>query len=170
MKLTDFNSLFVHELKDLLNAELQLAKALPKMAKAVSNDKLRSALEDHLEETKEHAERLKTVLKSLGESTHSERCPAMEGLLEEGAELLEHGQGAEPGVLDAAIIASAQRVEHYEIAAYGCARTFADMLGNQKAVDLLQKTLDEEGAANTLLTQIAEKHVNPSAMVHTGSK
>lgn len=164
MKLTDLNSLFVHELKDLLNAELQLLKALPKMAKAATDEQLRFAIEEHLEETREHAERLKTILKSLGESTQSTRCPAMAGLVQEGAELLEKAHDAEPAVLDAGIIASAQRVEHYEIAAYGCARTFAEMLGKRKAADLLQKSLDEEGAANKVLNEIAQKHVNPIAL------
>jgi len=166
MKLTDFNSLFVHELKDLLNAELQLVKAMPKLAKAATDARLRRALEDHLDETKEHAERLRTILKSLGESSHSEHCPAMEGLIAEGASLLEHGVAVDPAVLDAAIIATAQRVEHYEIAAYGCARTFAHLLGNHKAETMLQETLDEEGAADSLLTDIAETQVNPSAMAH----
>lgn len=164
MKLKDMNALFVHELKDLLHAEKQLTKALPKMAKAAESKQLRSAFEEHLQQTQGHVERLETILKDLGESTRAIKCEGMEGLLKEGDEILKQDGKTDQGVLDAALIAAAQRVEHYEIAGYGAARTFARMLGHSKAAELLQTTLDEEGAADKKLTQIAEKQVNLQAV------
>jgi ferritin-like metal-binding protein YciE len=161
MKLDSLKKLLVHELKDLYSAEKQLIKALPKMAKAATHDELRQAFEDHLEETEEHAERLEQVFEMLGASARTEKCKAMQGLIEEAQDLMK--EDAEPDVMDAALIASAQRVEHYEIAGYGCARTYAELLGEDEAAALLQKTLDEEGATDHKLTEIAESAINLEA-------
>jgi len=162
MKMKSFEDLFHHELKDLYSAEKQLTKALPKMAKAASNEELRQAFEDHLEETEGQIERLEQIFKQLEiPTTRVQKCKAMEGLIEEGKEILE--EDMEPELLDAALICAAQRVEHYEIAAYGCARTFAQRLGYGEIADLLQTTLDEEGNADKKLTEIAESVVNQEA-------
>lgn len=161
MKLTSLTNLFTHELKDLYSAEKQLVKALPKMAKAATNPDLKAGFEQHLEETKEHAVRLEKLLAALDQSTRGPKCKAMEGLLEEGADLME--EEADPEVLDAALITAAQKVEHYEIAGYGSARTFAELLGNKEAVKVLQTTLDEEGATDKKLTKLATSVVNLEA-------
>lgn len=160
MKLKDMNSLLVFEVKDLLNAEKQLTKALPKMAKAASHDKLRQAFEDHLRETEQHVTRLERVCEELGVAARGEKCAAMEGLIKEGSEIIEQ-DGADAAVKDAALIAAAQRVEHYEIAAYGSARAFAEQLGLTEVAELLQQTLDEEGAADKKLNDLALREVNP---------
>jgi ferritin-like metal-binding protein YciE len=162
MKAKGFKDLFELELKDMYSAEKQLTKALPKMAKAATNAELKEAFESHLAETEGQIERLEKIFDQLGIS-HSrvEKCKAMEGLVEEGKKIME--EGLEPHVLDAALICAAQRVEHYEIAAYGCARTFAQQLGQQEIADLLQETLDEEGNADKKLTEIAESVVNQEA-------
>ncbi|HUE70909.1 MAG TPA: ferritin-like domain-containing protein [Pirellulaceae bacterium] len=154
----NMNDLLVHELKDLYSAEKQLIKALPKMIKAADNEELRSALENHMGETEEHVSRLESILSELEIPTRGAKCQAMEGLIEEGKSILEDEM--EDEVRDAAIICAAQRVEHYEIAAYGCARTFAQQLGYDDAAQLLQQTLDEERAADEKLTQIAMGRVN----------
>ena len=161
MKLTTLEDLWVHELRDLYSAENQLIKALPKMAKAASSDELREAFESHLEETKEHSRRLEQIFEEIGVSSRGKKCKGMEGLIEEGKEILD--EDAEDTVKDAAIIAAAQRVEHYEMAGYGCARTYAQILGHQEAAELLQQTLDEEGAADKKLTEIAESSINVEA-------
>ncbi len=161
MKLDSLENLFVHEIKDLLSAEKQLVKALPKMAKGASNPSLKSAIEAHLEQTKGHVERLEKVFELLGKTGRAEHCKAMEGLIEEGADLLEE-EGAET-VKDAALIGAAQRVEHYEIAAYGTARTLAEILGQAEAVNLLQQTLDEEKETDSKLTELALKEINVEA-------
>jgi ferritin-like metal-binding protein YciE len=161
MKLGTMHDLFVDEVKDLYNAEHQLVKALPKMAKGASSPELQAAFEEHLEQTKVHAERLETIAEKLEFSPKGKKCKAMEGLIEEGAEVLE--ANGEPSVKDAALIAAAQRVEHYEMAGYGCARTFAQVLGYTDAADLLQETLDEEGDTDKRLTEIAESSVNAAA-------
>jgi ferritin-like metal-binding protein YciE len=164
MKIKSFEDLFHHELKDLYSAEKQLTKALPKMAKAATNADLKEAFESHLQETEGQLERLEKILGQLGVSTaRVEKCKAMEGLIEEGKEILE--EDLDPQLLDAALICAAQRVEHYEIAGYGCARTFAQMLGHDDIVELLQATLDEEGNADKKLTEIAESFVNEEAQV-----
>lgn len=155
MKIDTLREMFVEELKDLYNAENQLIKALPKMAKAASSADLKKAFESHLKETKMHVERLEQVFASLDEAAKGKRCKAMEGLVEEGAEWMD--EDADPDVMDAGLIACAQRVEHYEMAGYGCVRTYAQVLGESKAASLLQKTLDEEGAADKKLTQLAER-------------
>jgi len=161
MKLESVENLFLHELKDLLSAEKQLVKALPKMAKGAASEALREAFEDHLEQTKEHVERLESIFENLGKAARAEHCKAMEGLVEEGADLLE--EDGEDMVKDAALIGAAQKVEHYEIASYGTARTFAELLGNDKAVQLLQQTLDEEKETDAKLTELAMSEINVEA-------
>jgi ferritin-like metal-binding protein YciE len=152
------------QLADLLNAEKQLVKALPKAAKNASSDELRDAIESHLQETQEHVTRLERIIEGLENKPKAHKCAAMQGLVEEAGEVLE--SDGDPAVKDAAIIAGAQRIEHYEIAGYGCARTFANMLGRTEDADLLQATLDEEHAADRLLNQLAETVVNHRA-AHT---
>jgi len=162
MKSKTFQDLLELELKDLYSAEKQITKALPKMAKAATNEELKQAFESHLEETEGQIERLETILKQLDISfARVEKCKAMEGLIEEGKEIME--EGLEPEVLDAALICAAQKVEHYEIAGYGCARTFAQQLGHSDIADLLQETLDEEGQTDKKLNDIAENVVNQEA-------
>jgi ferritin-like metal-binding protein YciE len=161
MSLDSLNALFLDELKDLYSAENQLVKAIPKMAKAVSSPDLRSGFEEHLEQTKNHVKRLEQIIGALGGSPKGKKCKAMEGLIEEGKELM--GEDAEPSVMDAALIAAAQKVEHYEIASYGTARTWAELLGQSKAVRLLQQTLDEEKATDEKLSKLALLTVNEDA-------
>jgi ferritin-like metal-binding protein YciE len=162
MKLDTLKKLYVEELRDLYNAENQLLKALPKMAKGASSGELKQAFEDHLEQTKEHVERLDEIFERLGEKPTGKTCKAMKGLIEEGAEMLE--EDGEESVIDAGLIGAAQRVEHYEIAAYGTVRTFANLLGEEEAVDLLQQTLDEEGETDKQLSELAEEVVNQEAL------
>lgn len=164
MKLASLQDLYIEELRDLYSAEIQITKALPKMAKAATAPKLKSAFEEHLEQTKGHVDRLEDIFKKLGKSPSGKTCAAMKGLIEEGSELLEQKDKADPEVLDAGLIAAAQRVEHYEMAGYGTVRTFARQLGEDEAVDLLQKTLDEEGETDKKLTALAEKAVNAKAV------
>ena len=156
--LNDLNDLLIDQLRDLYNAESQLTKALPKMAKAATNPELRTAFETHLKQTEEHVSRLEQVFESLGEKAKGKTCYAMKGLVEEGSEAIK--EDAEANVKDAALIAAAQRVEHYEIAAYGTVRTYARQLGHKAAATLLDKTLQEEGETDKLLTTIAETHIN----------
>jgi ferritin-like metal-binding protein YciE len=153
-KLKNLEELLVDELKDLYSAETQLIKALPKMAEAASNPQLKKAFEGHLEQTRGHAERLIQALGLLGESEGGKTCHAMKGLVDEGSEAIK--VDAPDSVRDADLIGAAQRVEHYEIAAYGCARAFALKLGRKEIADLLQLTLKEEGEANKKLTSIAD--------------
>jgi ferritin-like metal-binding protein YciE len=154
MKLTSLEELFQDQLKDLYSAEGQLVKALPKMAKAATSDDLREAFERHLEETRGHVERLDEIASTTGTKPTGKKCKAMEGLVEEGKEVLE-GDGEGP-FIDLALIAAAQRVEHYEISAYGSFRALAEYMGRTEVVQLLQETLDEESAADEKLTGIAE--------------
>jgi ferritin-like metal-binding protein YciE len=153
-KITNLESLLIDEIRDLYNAETQLIKALPKMAEAASNDELKEAFEGHLEETKGHAERLVKACKLLGESEKGKTCHAMKGLVEEGGEAIK--LDAPPAVRDADLIGAAQRVEHYEMAAYGCARAFAIKIGRDDVAQLLDANLKEEGAANKKLMEIAQ--------------
>ncbi len=162
MKLKTLHDLYVDELKYLYNAENQLLKALPKMAKAASDPQLAQAFTDHLEETTGHVDRLEKIFKKLDASPKGKKCKAMEGLLEEGKDLM--AEDAAPSVMDAALIAAAQRVEHYEMAGYGCVRTYARLLGYEEAADLLQETLDEEGTADKKLTDLAETIINAEAV------
>ncbi len=162
MKLTTLGELLAEQLKDIYNAENQLVKALPKMAKAASSEELRGAFESHLTETQHQVERLEEIFKRLNIKPGRKKCKAMEGLIAEGQETI--SEDAEPMVHDAALIAAAQRVEHYEIAAYGCARTFASLLGDQQTVDLLEESLHEESQADTKLTAIAMSGINQGAI------
>jgi ferritin-like metal-binding protein YciE len=162
MKLESLEDLFAHHLQDLYSAEKQITRALPKLAKAVEDPDLAEALESHLEETKEHVTRLETIFEELDKSPGRKKCVGMEGLLEEGSELIE--EEPDPMVLDAGVISAAQRVEHYEIAAYGTAVEWARLLGYDQAEKLLQRTLDEESAANEKLTALAEEGINEAAM------
>jgi len=161
MSTESVKELLIEELKDLYDAEKQLVKALPKMAKAASDEELKAGLTSHLEETKEHVARLERVFKLLDEPAKSKTCPAMKGLIEEGAEALEEKE--ESAVRDAQIIGSAQRIEHYEMAAYGTARTLAETLGEDEVAEILQATLDEEGEADKKLTAAAAT-VNEAAL------
>ncbi len=153
--LQNLQDLFIHELRDLYNAEQQLVTALPKMASAASTPELKEAFNHHLEQTRNHVTRLNTVFSELGTTGGGEECEAMKGLIKEGEDIINATAG-NSAVKDAALIAAAQRVEHYEIAGYGTVRTYAQELGHSKAADLLQKTLDEEGKANKKLTSLAE--------------
>ena len=161
MEMNDLQDLMVENLKDLYSAETQLMKALPKVAKAVENEELRDALEMHLKQTEGHAKRLEQILKSMGEKPGGKKCKAMEGLIEENKEMLE--EDAAPDVMDAGLIVGCQKVEHYEIAGYGSAVTFAKLLGNDEAARLLAQTLDEEERTDKLLSQIAESSINVEA-------
>jgi ferritin-like metal-binding protein YciE len=160
-KMNTLEDLFMDLLKDLYSAEKQLVKALPKMAKAAQASDLRQAFQEHLAETEGQVERLDQIFTDLEGSPRGKKCVGMEGLIEEGNEIMQ--ENAEPDVMDAGLIAAAQKVEHYEIASYGTARTWAQQLGHDRAARLLQETLDEEGEANKKLTQIAESHVNMEA-------
>jgi ferritin-like metal-binding protein YciE len=152
--------LYIDELKDLYNAESQLVKALPKMAKAASSDELRSGIEEHLEQTRGHVQRLEQIFEALGENPRGKKCKGMAGLVEEGAEVIE--EDFEGSVKDAALIGAAQRVEHYEMAAYGTVRAFAEELGETEHASLLNQTLEEEKETDEKLTKMAEQ-INPQA-------
>jgi ferritin-like metal-binding protein YciE len=158
--------LFVDELKDLYSAETQLIKALPKMAKAATSDDLRAGFEQHLEQTKEHARRLEEICSELGEKPTGKKCGGMEGLIGEGKEMMDEFEG---DLLDAALISAAQRVEHYEIAAYGTVRTYAELLSQDRAVELLEETLDEEKETDQKLTELAAT-INVEAVNPGGSE
>ena len=162
MSLDSLDKLFLEELKDVYNAEKQILRALPKMAKAAESPELQQAFTTHQKETEGHVQRLEQIFKELGQTPRGKKCKGMEGLLEEGKEVLE--EDGEPAVIDAALIASAQRVEHYEMAAYGCLRTYAQLLGMDQAGELLQQTLDEEEATDKKLTQLGESGINEAAV------
>ena len=161
MRITTLEELLTDELKDIYSAENQLIKALPKMAKAAESNDLRQAFEKHVEQTRLHAQRIEEICGDLNVKPGGKKCKGMEGLIEEGKEVLK--SDAEPEPLQAALIGAAQRVEHYEIAAYGTARAHARQLGYIKAVDLLGKTLEEEKQADELLTKLAENRINVKA-------
>lgn len=161
MSLDSLQDLFLDALRDTLSAEKQLLKALPKMAAASSAPDLRKGFEKHLKETEKQVERLKQVFESIDETPRAKTCKAMEGLVAEGAEIIE--EDADPEVKDAALIAAAQKVEHYEIAAYGTLATWAKLLNYKKALRLLVQTLEEEKATDEKLTELAETMVNESA-------
>lgn len=162
MKLSSLSDLYLHDLKGIYNAEQQLLRALPAMAQAASNDELRGALEAHVDVTKNQVQRLESIFRALGESGGGELCEAMEGLVTEGEELL--GSEASEEVLDAGLITAAQKVEHYEIAAYGSLRTYARLLRRYEDASLLQESLEEEKQADERLTRIAEGFVNTRAL------
>lgn len=161
LRLDNLEDLLALELKDLYSAEQQLIKALPQMSAAAHSIELKSAFDQHLSETRRQKDRLEQAFQMLGLAPEAESCEAMQGLIEEGNEII--SAEGDPEVKDAALISAAQRVEHYEIAGYGCARTFAARLGRTDVADLLQRTLDEEGNADKILTNIAESFVNQEA-------
>jgi ferritin-like metal-binding protein YciE len=163
MGMENMQDLYIHELRDIHNAEKQILQALPKMAKAAKHQELRQAFEEHHRVTEEQVRRLETIFDDLGQKPGGKKCKGMEGLIEEGEEVLK--EDADPDVRDAALIAAAQRVEHYEIAAYGTARTYAQQLGFSNHAELLQRTLDEEGETDEKLTKLAEGRVNREAQV-----
>lgn len=163
MELDTLKDLYIEELKDLYSAEKQLVKALPKMAKAANDRRLADAFRTHLKETQQHAERLEQICRELGVSPRGKKCVGMEGLIEEGNELIQ--EDPDPEVLDAGLISKAQHVEHYEMAGYGTVRTYARQLGFESQAELLQQTLDEEGKTDHLLTQLAESGINVEAEV-----
>ena len=161
MELQTLTDLYIHELKDLYSAEQQLIKALPKMAKAATNQELAAGFQKHLEQTKEHARRLEQILSAHKQTTRGAKCKGMEGLVAEGAEMIEEEADAE--VKDAGLIAAAQRVEHYEMAGYGTARAYAELLGDQEGTKLLQTTFEEEKQTDQKLTQLAKSAINVAA-------
>ncbi|HEY9527943.1 MAG TPA: ferritin-like domain-containing protein [Anaerolineales bacterium] len=160
-KMATLDDLYTDLLKDLYSAEKQLVKALPKIAKNAQSPDLQKAFQEHLKQTEGHVERIERIFSDMDGSPRGKKCVGMEGLIEEGNELLQ--EDAEPDVLDAGLIAAAQKVEHYEIAGYGTARAWAQRLGYDSAARLLKQTLDEESLANEKLTKIAESHVNMEA-------
>ena len=163
MQMETLRDLYIDELKDLWSAEKQLIKALPRMAKAATHPQLAKAFTNHLRQTEQQVARLERIFEELDESPRGKKCVGMEGLIEEGQELIK--ERPDPDVLDAGLIAKAQSVEHYEIAVYGTARTYARILGLERQADLLQETLDEEGETDKLLTQIAESSINLEAAI-----
>ncbi len=163
MKLDSLEKLYVHQLKDLFSAENQISDALPKMISAAEDDDLRTALEEHLAETRTQIDRIEKIFEGMDYGPNGERCQGAAGLIEEAEGLLK--ADAEPAVRDAGMIASAQRIEHYEMAGYGCAVAYAEKLGHQKAADLLRLSLDEEAEADRKLTRLAERSLNFRAMV-----
>lgn len=163
MKISNLEDLYIDLLKDLYSAETQIEKALPKMIKAAQSQALKAGFGEHLKQTQRHIERIKEVFLDLDASPQGKKCVGMEGLLKEGDEIMKEDMN--PDVLDAALIAAAQKVEHYEIASYGTARTYAQILGYDDAADLLQETLDEEAATDEKLTALAEQSINREAAV-----
>ena len=161
MEIDSLRKLYVEELKDLYSAEKQILQALPRMAKKAKNPQLKAGFEEHVRQTEEHVRRLDQIFEGLGKSPRGKKCKGMEGLLEEGKEVMQEDMDDE--TRDAALIAAAQRVEHYEIAGYGTVRTYAQLLGEKEAVKLLQQTLDEEGMTDKKLTALAEA-INVEAM------
>lgn len=163
MPMMNLRDLYVDQLRDLYSAEQQILVALPKMVAATNNPELRQKFDRHQSETRQQIDRLMTIFDDLGVSPSGHHCRGMEGLLLEGEEVLQRAGRVPPEVMDAALICTAQRVEHYEIAGYGCVRTFAQVLGLDHHAELLQQTLDEEGKTDHLLTDVAESQVNQEA-------
>jgi ferritin-like metal-binding protein YciE len=161
MKLAHLQDLFVKELQDLYDAEHQILKALPKMTKAATAPELQQAFQHHQTQTENQVKRLEQIFQQLNASSKGKSCKAMQGIIAEGEEMIK--EQADPAVKDAGLIAAAQRVEHYEIAGYGCARTYAAQLGHTQAAGLLQQTLDEEGATDKSLSVLAERVINLEA-------
>jgi len=161
-KIATMDELFVEEIRDLYDAEKQLTKALPKMAKAARSEELRSAFEQHLEQTEGHVQRLEQIFEEIGEKAAGKKCVAMTGLIKEGEEVA--SEIPESAVRDAGLIAAAQKVEHYEMAGYGSARTHAQSLGKDNAARLLEETLEEEKETDELLTELAENSINTEAI------
>jgi ferritin-like metal-binding protein YciE len=168
MAVNSLRDLFIEELRDMYDGEKQLTRALPKMAKAAESEELQTAITNHLEETENQVARLEQVFKSLGEAVRGKKCDGIQGIVDEGKKAIEELD--EGPVLDAALIAGAQKVEHYEIASYGTLAYFADLLGESKAKTLLAETLNEEKAADETLNQIAKSRVNRDALVEAGAE
>ena len=160
--MSELRELLLDELADILYAENLLLKALPKMAKAAQSESLREAFEEHLQQTETQIERLKQVFDLFGKPAKGKKCEAMEGLVAEGKSIMDEWKGSP--ACDAALISAAQKIEHYEIASYGCLVTWADMLGNSEAYDLLEQTLDEEENTDERLTELAEECINQEAL------
>jgi ferritin-like metal-binding protein YciE len=160
-KFDNFEELFCHQIEDLYDAEKRLLEALPKMADASSSPQLKDAFRQHLKETQGQVNRLEQIFEKIGKTPQRETCEAMKGLIKEGQEMID--AKGDPEVKDAALVAAAQRVEHYEISGYGTARNFAQRLGHQDVAQLLQETLEEEKSADSILTNLAERSVNPKA-------
>jgi ferritin-like metal-binding protein YciE len=167
VKVNSLQELYVDELKDLYDAENQIIKALPKMIDAASSEELQNALTEHLEVTREQAKRIEQIFQNMGEKLKAEKCKGMEGVIREGAEIL--SEDMDENVKDAAIISAAQRVEHYEMAGYGTVRTWANLLGESEAEELLQETLDEEKEADEKLNELAEQ-INVQAEAGAGEE
>ncbi|MFL6293486.1 MAG: ferritin-like domain-containing protein [Thermoanaerobaculia bacterium] len=163
MKLESLKDLYLEQLKDLYSAETQLVEALPKMAEGATSPDLRRGFTEHLRQTEEHVRRLERIFSDLGENPKGHTCEGMKGLIKEGDEMMK--MRGEASVLDAGLIACAQRVEHYEIAGYGTVRTYAELLGKNDHVSLLERTLQEEEETDERLTELAESHVNEEALV-----
>ena len=161
MQLETLKDLYIHELKDLYSAEQQLVKALPKMAKSARNKELAAGFQEHLEQTKGHAQRLEQILSSHKQTSRGPKCKGMAGIVAEGAELIE--EEADEEIKDAGLISAAQRVEHYEMAGYGTARTYADLLNDKEGANLLRMTLEEEKATDQKLTKLAKSAINVAA-------
>jgi len=162
MQIDNLEKFFVEQLKDVYNAEKQIVRALPRMSKAATDEELRNAFDTHLRETEKQVERLERVFKDFGHTPQGKKCVGMEGLIEEAKELLQ--EDVDPEVLDAGLIMAAQKVEHYEIATYGCLKTYAELLGNEDAARVLDEILEEEKRADQLLTEIAERSINVEAI------
>lgn len=163
MKLNSLHDLYIAELKDLYDAENRIVKALPKMAEAANSPDLRNAFEQHLEQTRGHVDRLEQIFQKMNEAPKGTKCKGIEGIIDEGEHMIDEADDAPPAVSDAGLIAAAQRVEHYEIAAYGTVRNFARRLGFEDHAMLLQQTLDEEGETDKKLTSLAESYINEQA-------
>ena len=163
MKLESLKDLYVEQLRDLHSAETQLVEALPKMADAAALPELKTAIREHLAQTRQHVERLEAIFRKLGQKASGETCEGMKGLIKEGEAMIK--MRGEDAAKDAGLIAAAQRVEHYEIAGYGTVRTYAELLGDAEAVRLLERTLQEEEETDERLTEIAESTVNEEALV-----
>ena len=163
MKLNTLHDLLIHEIQDLYSAGNQMLEALPKVMEATSNTELKTAFEEHLKQTKEQVKRLETVCKDLDIKPEGHTCKGMQGLIKEGEEIIKLASKSDPEVIDAALIGAAQRIEHYEIAGYGCAITYAKLMKHTKAVEELKKTIDEEEKTDKKLSKIAETCVNKNA-------
>jgi ferritin-like metal-binding protein YciE len=162
MSLDSLETLFIEELRDIYNGEKQLLKALPRMAKAAESPQLQQAFTKHLKETEGQVQRLERIFRDLGQAVRGKQCKGIAGLVEEGKDIME--KEGESSVLDAALIAAGQKVEHYEIATYGCLRTYAQLLGHAEASKLLEQTLAEEEAADKKLTELGEGGINEAAV------
>lgn len=168
MRMESLRDLFVEQLKDIYSAETQVTKALPKMAKTASSSDLQDAFRQHLDQTQNQIKRLDQIFQTLGKNPKGKKCKGMEGLLAEGEEMM--SEDADSDVMDAGLIAAAQRVEHYEISAYGTARAYARMLGDEKSASLLDETLEEESETDEKLTELAEGHINVNAQHNQGEE